>query len=250
MNQTQRLIIMGLVGGLAAGAAIGIWASVSAPGELPAGPPPAELAAQKADAEAEAAEAAQEEQEEVIRPGSWKSRTPAPEVTRAYELMRNNQVAEAQALIDARLEAAPDDPEAQLIDGGLHLHAKRFDEAVASFQKARELDPSFTEAITWEAAAHVDAKRCPDALPLLDEAVAAWPDDPTQYFNRGHCHFITRDYDAALEDSQKACDMGLERACKTRQRVEARKAHAEKDQAAAAEHPAPSDVDPEGIEAP
>jgi len=246
MTQTQRLIIVGVVGGLLAGAAIGIWASGSAPAEPPPAPTAAELAAKKADAEA----AAEAKTEEVIRPGSWQSRSPVPEIAQAYDLMRDDKQAEAQALVDARLEAAPDDPEAWLILGGLHLLAKRFDESVAACQKARELDPSFTEAIAWEAAAHVDAKQCPDALPLLHQTVAAWPDDPKQYFNRGHCHFITRDFDAALADSDKACEMGLERACKTRTRVQARKEHFEKSQAAAAEHPAPAEADPEGIEAP
>lgn len=244
MTQTQRLIIVGLVGGLATGGAIGIWASNSGPDEPTPDPPAAELAAKKAEAEAEA------KPEEVVRPGSWQSRSPVPEMAQAYELMRDDKQAEAQALVDARLQAAPDDPEAWLILGGLHLLAKRFDESVAACQKARELDPSFTEAITWEAAAHVDAKQCPEALPLLHQAVDAWPDDPKQYFNRGHCHFITRDFDAALADTEKACEMGLERACKTRTRVQARKENFEQNQAAAAEHPATAEAHPAGIEAP
>src|SRR5262249_28341355 len=76
-------------------------------------------------------------------------------------------------------------PEAFSNRGNALTELKRFDEALASYDKAIALKPDYAEAFSNRGTALKDLKRLDEALASYDKAIALKPDYADGYMNRG-----------------------------------------------------------------
>jgi hypothetical protein len=90
-------------------------------------------------------------------------------------------------------------------DVGLRLaQVKQTEEAIAYFDVALKLDPTFHTAIYNKAAVLTNAGRYPQAAALLDSALAKRPDWTEAYYLRARCRERMGNYHAALSDFERA----------------------------------------------
>jgi len=79
-------------------------------------------------------------------------------------------------------------------------NAKRFDEALADYQKAGDLDPQFFDAHFSRSSLCAAKKDYRSATAALTASLKARPKDYSALFNRGLYHQYQRQYDAAIAD--------------------------------------------------
>lgn len=156
-------------------------------------------------------------------PGEWATRSPHPEVAEALALLEADgadEADEARARLDARILAAGDDADAFFVRGRVNAAEEAWDAAAADFKAAWKLDGTFHDARRWHAHALTMQKRCEAALPLYEELLVAWPEDASTWFNQGHCLFAHDRFDEASVSAKRACELGMDRACRTVPRID------------------------------
>ena len=111
---------------------------------------------------------------------------------------------EALASFDRALALRPDNAEA-LGSRGFTLHAlRRFDEALASYDGALALRPNNAELHSNRSVTLFELKRFAEALASGDRAVALRPDYPEAHANRGNALSVLKRFDEALADYDRA----------------------------------------------
>ena len=83
------------------------------------------------------------------------------------------------------IEKHPDVPVAYNNRGGALMHEKRFDEALADYNKAIELRPGFYDAYNNRGLLQADRHRTGEALDDYNKAIQSEPNHPEVYSNRG-----------------------------------------------------------------
>jgi tetratricopeptide (TPR) repeat protein len=109
-------------------------------------------------------------------------------------LIERERHAEALALADEALAAAPTHGRALLLRGDALSGLARFEEAVATFQRIPRTGEAAADALTKEALAQAALQRYDAARELLDQAVALRPDDRFAMFRRAIVRLATRDF--------------------------------------------------------
>ena len=117
-----------------------------------------------------------------------------------HELMRFD---EALASYDRAIALRP---EAEILsDRGILLHKlKRFEEAVASYDQAIALKPGFADAFSSRGVALRELKRFDEALTSCDKAIALRPDYAEAFSNRGNVLQELKRLDEALASFDRA----------------------------------------------
>jgi len=98
----------------------------------------------------------------------------------------------------------PDDAEAYYKHGSALRELKRFDEALAAFDKAIALQPDYAEAYNGRGIVLANLKRFDDALVGFDKAIALKPDYAGAYNNRANVLQDLERYAEALASFDKA----------------------------------------------
>ena len=114
---------------------------------------------------------------------------------------------QAQADALALVSLMPDSDEAHTLLGRIYELSDSPTEALASFEKARELNPFARKAIAGEVRIHLSAGRPDRAATLLDEAIAEMPDFIEAYRLRSRLYFDLGQEAAATADAQKADEL-------------------------------------------
>lgn len=95
--------------------------------------------------------------------------------------------------------------EGQCLAASVLLWEKKHDEAIATYQKALDLNPNYAEACSGLGDALAWAGRPEEAIPLIEEAIRLNPSHPAYYeFNLGHAYFLIRQYDKAIATLKKS----------------------------------------------
>src|SRR5690606_27408006 len=71
----------------------------------------------------------------------------------------------------------------------------------------REANPDDPEALIWVARRLGYLCRFNEAIAVLDEGIARWPDNPKLYRHRGHRYITVRDFPRAQADFEKAAQL-------------------------------------------
>ena len=88
---------------------------------------------------------------------------------------------------------------------GIALHAlKRYDEALASYDRAIAARPDFVEALTNRGNTLQELRRPDEALASFDRAVAVRPDHVEAYYNRANTLLALKRFDEALTSFDRA----------------------------------------------
>lgn len=101
--------------------------------------------------------------------------------------------------IDANNPTPPKDAAGYIHDGIIHHRAQMFDEAVARFKKAAELDPKNVEAFKWLGVAYTALGRDEDVIAAGKAAVRLAPEDSVAHAMLGQAYFNLKRYKEAVD---------------------------------------------------
>ena len=88
--------------------------------------------------------------------------------------------------------------------GVAYLDRQRYDEAIAEFNKALEIDPNFADAYYNRGLANAKKGSFNEAISDYTKAIQINPDDSDFYYNRGIAYYKKNDFDPAISDYTKA----------------------------------------------
>jgi tetratricopeptide (TPR) repeat protein len=96
-----------------------------------------------------------------------------------------------------------------LFKGAIYADKGLWDEAIAEYNRAIELNPRFVEAYFARGVAHIEGKGQYDkAISDFTEAIKIAPEDADAYNNRGVALHLNGDYEKAWEDVHKVESLG------------------------------------------
>lgn len=129
-----------------------------------------------------------------------------PPVERSGELMAAGRAADALKLLDEEAARRPDDPDLQYARGIALEQLARPSEAVAAWQAALKIKPTYHPALNAIGAIDLDAGRAAEAARSFEAAIAAKPDFADAHYNLGRARMaLGQDAEArsALEAANK-----------------------------------------------
>jgi tetratricopeptide (TPR) repeat protein len=103
-------------------------------------------------------------------------------------------------------EAVPPSPDALFQSALSQLQQGKYQEAEASFRKLSELEPGSSRGVLGLADVWSAQKKIDDALRLLQEESAKYPDRPDLHFGTGNLALRTAKYDLAISEFQLLLD--------------------------------------------
>jgi WD40 repeat protein/serine/threonine protein kinase len=125
------------------------------------------------------------------------------------EAIRNNAAA-ADPVRQKALELAKnlhEDAALYVNRGHTHRELKQYDQAVAAYTKALQLDPSNVEAYRHRGITYLDLEQPDQALADCNRAIELDPNFAWIYVTRGHSHSWLGQHDRALTDFTKAIQL-------------------------------------------
>ena len=97
-----------------------------------------------------------------------------------------------------------------LLGDTLYSYSKQSELLLDNYYLAKdeyERDPSNADAIIWYGRRVAYMGRYREAIDIFAEAIEKHPDDARMYRHRGHRYISIREYDKAIEDLEKACEL-------------------------------------------
>jgi cytochrome c-type biogenesis protein CcmH len=180
----QRVGRMAALGGLAALALVGLYASIEQP-----------------ESTTQQSTAARSDGERAIE--RLAALTQRPEIEQPQPVGGLASVDEMIERLASRLKQRPDDPEGWRMLGWSYFSTQRFSESAAAYLKAIELRPAFAGFRSLRGEALVSAANgmvTADAMRVFEEALALDPADPKARFFKGLVKAQAGDKKAALDD--------------------------------------------------
>jgi TolB-like protein len=107
----------------------------------------------------------------------------------------------AEAAAKAAILADSEDPWAHYALGSVNLFLRRFEDSLAAFAQAADLNPSFAQAIAYNALVLTYCGRWEDGLKAVHQAMCLSPRDPLAALYHGiasYAHFVGGQYDDAM----------------------------------------------------
>jgi tetratricopeptide (TPR) repeat protein len=95
------------------------------------------------------------------------------------------------------IRADPGDKRAHVDLAGIYMRGKKFDEAIAEFDKALQIDPNFGYALNLLAYSYADMGELDKALKTFERYATAQPGDANPLDSMGDLYFLTGKFDKA-----------------------------------------------------
>jgi len=92
--------------------------------------------------------------------------------------------------------------------GAAFMAQGEYDRAIASFDKAIRIEPSFAEAYCNRGTAYYEKGQCDAAIADFSKAIENEPDFAQAYYNRAVAYYDRQECDKAMQDAQKAQSLG------------------------------------------
>ncbi|WP_428688376.1 adenylate/guanylate cyclase domain-containing protein [Roseibium sp.] len=111
--------------------------------------------------------------------------------------------------INRAVELNEDDEYSHWVRGNVHVCLRNTDSAIAAFGRCREINPSFSLAIASHGTACAWSGRRDEAVRLSEQALAANPKDPSNFFRFNTisvAHFTAGDYENALHWAERTTE--------------------------------------------
>lgn len=122
-------------------------------------------------------------------------------------LQIENSPSIALAAGNALVEDYPDEKLAFMSRGLILASLERYEEAIADYTRAIELDPAYTAAYVNRGNVYDDMERYEEALADYTRAIELDPALPESYFNRANGYVSLEQYDAAIADYTRALEL-------------------------------------------
>jgi Tfp pilus assembly protein PilF len=114
---------------------------------------------------------------------------------------------EALASYNRAISIKPDNPEAYYNRGVLFFNLERFEDAIASYDRAIAIKPDYIQAHNNRGNTLKELKRLSEALGSFDRAISIKPDFADAYFNRGNTLRDLNRFDEALASFDRAASI-------------------------------------------
>jgi len=118
------------------------------------------------------------------------------------------EISLADAQMIAKVE--PNNPKGHVLCGTANQRLKRYDDAIANFNRALELAPNDADALTGRGTAQFNGKRMyREALADFEKALTIDPTKGETWLNRSRCYLMLGDKATAQESAEKAQSLGI-----------------------------------------
>jgi len=104
--------------------------------------------------------------------------------------------------------SAGQDVQSHIDQGIKHSQAGRYDQALQAFDQALKLKPNDPALITYKATVYYAKGNNPQALQLCEQVIKLNPNFGRAYYQRGMIYLSQEKFHPALEDIQKAKNLG------------------------------------------
>jgi len=94
--------------------------------------------------------------------------------------------------------------------GAAFMAKAEFDQAIACFDKALRIEPSFAEAYCNRGTAYYEKGQCDAAIADFSKAIEINADFAQAYYNRAVAYYDRQECDKAMQDAQKAQSLGCQ----------------------------------------
>lgn len=129
---------------------------------------------------------------------------------RAVALVNGSDYHKALPLIDSALAIKPQFPEAYNEKGKVYHQLERYDDAMAEFEKAIDLLPTFGEALFNIAFTSFTKDTSMVSASDFSKSIDAGFNEPFAYYYRGLLELLHKDYNAAIADFSIAIELDPE----------------------------------------
>jgi tetratricopeptide (TPR) repeat protein len=134
----------------------------------------------------------------------------ASAVARARDLIEDNQISKATALLNEHVKEHPEDPEAQFLLGRLHWTANQYPQAGQAFREAAKRDTANRDAFMLSAVAYASANDANSrnlAVQVLQEMVKAFPNDQEAFLLLGMARGAMGDHEGQIQALKSALNI-------------------------------------------
>lgn len=122
-----------------------------------------------------------------------------------------NRYEDAIASYDKALQMEPDNPKAWFSRGALLVKLQQFDEALKSYDRALELKPDLAEAWFGRGTVLVKQQDLTGAIAAYEQAIWFKPDFFLAWFGKARCHALQGATDLTVESLQQAMQLNRDR---------------------------------------
>ena len=129
---------------------------------------------------------------------------------RGNALRKLGRYEEALASYDRALEIKPNNDEAWYYRGNALHKLGRYEEAITSYDRALEIKPNNDEAWYYRGDALYNLGRYEETIASFDRALAIKPDDDLAWYNKACCYALQGDVNRSMENLQKAIELNPE----------------------------------------
>lgn len=135
-------------------------------------------------------------------------------VKKGYRLHRQKNYNEALAEFNKAIEMDPGNAEAYYWRGRTLVSLGRLDQGEEDFKRAIRFKPEYAEAydhLGWLASRRGDAD---EGIAYLTKSIEFKPENAWAFYNRSRLFFSKGDLASAMKDAEKACGLGYPDGCK------------------------------------
>ena len=98
-------------------------------------------------------------------------------------------------------------PSVHIEKGVAHYESKEYDQAIAEYSKAIEINPNYADAYYNRGLVYDDLKEYSQAIADYSKAIEINPNYADAYYNRGLIHYNLKEYDQAIADYSQAIEI-------------------------------------------
>jgi tetratricopeptide (TPR) repeat protein len=120
---------------------------------------------------------------------------------------------EAIASYDKAIQIEPDNPKAWFSRGAALAKLQRIEEAIAAYENAIQIKSDFSEAWFGKGVAFVKLQQNEEAIIAYEKAISIKSDFFSAWFGKARCHALQGEIELAIESLQQAINLNSER-CK------------------------------------
>jgi len=141
---------------------------------------------------------------------------------RGLAQMHSGKFDQAIAAFDSAIQMNPNDADAYNSRGNAHASKRDHDRAIVSFDSAIRLRPNYALAFRNRGVSHAATDDFDRAMKDFDQAIALKPDYASAFNSRGFARQLTGDYEHALQDDDRSIELAPESPAAYRNRANVR----------------------------
>ena len=134
-------------------------------------------------------------------------------LTRAYKLYQREKYTKALGEYDKAIQIDQDNFKAYFWRGRTYIRIERYEDAIADFKMVVNLKPDYIPAYDNLGWLYSRREEYDESIIYLTKSLELEPRNGWAYYYRGRNFFLKGDLVKALNDEEKACELGYQQGC-------------------------------------